>query len=176
MHCNIVRQIQLSLYRSKEQVSSVPQVFPFLSCESNKLRSVYLWIRKCMKSCTFLLRRRASSTPPSEWHATTHLSINIHSSEKRWPKKFVLGCVFFAPGPQGKRRNYLFGQLCIRLEKIFMYKLLGFDTEDATHNVRLYMRDKRAEYLHLNYLVPNQCFLRLFQCKGKHYVCITVGI
>ena len=90
--------------------------------------------------------------PPSEWRATTHLPLNIHSSEQSLPKKFVLGCVI---RPQGQRQNYFFGKLCIRLEKIFMHKLLGFDTEDATHNVRLSMRDKRAEYLHLNYLAPN---------------------
>ena len=44
------------------------------------LRSVDLWIKGSVKSRAFLLRRDASSPPPSERRATIHLPINIHGS------------------------------------------------------------------------------------------------
>ena len=55
-------------------------VHVFFSLQLSVLRSVYLWIKGCVKSRAFLLRRRARFPSPSERCATTHVPTNLHRS------------------------------------------------------------------------------------------------
>ena len=78
--CQIVQQRKINLEpHNFDGLRPVMQICP-LGKRGSVLRSVHLWVRKCVKSRAFLLLHRASSPPLSERRATTNLPTNIHSS------------------------------------------------------------------------------------------------